>query len=482
MFVRGIAIVGFLGAGCGGGPAPGTADSGVAVDGPSADARFGADARLGGDARSGGDARGDSAIDSGVVRPDAPPPPMPVTAADPDYAGSGATLFRAGAADPDGPYFSTLGTNGRTCATCHDRRAGWTVTPAGLQARFDATGGTDPIFRLVDGAGSPQADVSTVAARRTAYAVLLDKALVRVGLPIPAGAEFTLAAVDDPYGYASAAELSLFRRILPATNLGFAATLMWDGREPTLAHQAGDATTGHAQAASADPQQMATIVAFESSLDTAQLSDSVAGALDGDGATGGPAALAQQAFQIGINDPDASGFTPEVFTLYGAWAGLTGSDPATQRKLAIARGEVLFNSKVFAITGVPGSRDRAAATCSTCHDTPGTGGHSLDETMSLGLDASGHRTSDLPLYTLRRTSDGTTVQTTDPGRALITGKWADIGKFQVPALRGLAMRAPYFHDGVAATLASVVNFYNTKFAIGMTAQEQADMTAFLEAL
>ncbi len=433
------------------------------------------------DARPAADAPADSA-DGGTL-PDAPPPDAaPVTIADPDDAGSGATLFRAGAADPAGPYFTALGANGRSCATCHDRAAGWTVTPAGLEARFDATDGTDPIFRLVDGAVSPTADVSTVAARRTAYAMLLGKGLIRIGLPIPAGAEFTLFAVDDPYGYATAAELSLFRRILPATNLGFAATLMWDGREPSLAHQATDATTGHAQAASADPQQMATIVAFESSLETAQVTDRIAGALDGSGASGGPATLAQQPFHLGINDPDAGGFTRDVFTLYAAWAALTGGDAATARRLAIARGEVLFDTKTFAISGIPGSPDRAAATCSTCHDTPGTGGHSLDETMSLGLDESGHRTSDQPLYTLRRTSDGTTVQTTDPGRALITGKWADIGRVQVPALRGLAMRAPYFHSGVAPTLASVVDFYNTKFSIGMTATEQADMTAFLEAL
>ncbi len=46
-----------------------------------------------------------------------------------------------------------------------------------------------------------------------------------------AGAEFELVAVDDPYGHASAQDLSLFRRPLPATNLKFLSTVMWDGRE-----------------------------------------------------------------------------------------------------------------------------------------------------------------------------------------------------------------------------------------------------------
>jgi len=61
--------------------------------------------------------------------------------------------------------------------------------------------------------------------------MLLDKGLIRVGIGIPRDAEFELIAADDPYRYASAAELSLFRRPLPATNLKFLTAVMWDGRE-----------------------------------------------------------------------------------------------------------------------------------------------------------------------------------------------------------------------------------------------------------
>ena len=74
------------------------------------------------------------------------------------------------------------------------------------------------------------------------------------------------------------------------------------------------------------------------------------------------------------------------------------------------------------------------------------------------------------------------MQTTDPGRALLTGKWQDVGKFKGPILRGLAARAPYFHNGSAATLDAVVDFYNTRFAIGLTPQEHADLVAFLRTL
>jgi cytochrome c peroxidase len=65
---------------------------------------------------------------------------------------------------------------------------------------------------------------------------------------------------------------------------------------------------------------------------------------------------------------------------------------------------------------------------------------------------------------------------------VISGKCADIGKVKGPILHGLAARAPYFHNGSAATLSDVVEFYDQRFAIGFTAQQKADLVAFLNAL
>ena len=167
--------------------------------------------------------------------------------------------------DEANPFFLDLGINGRRCVTCHQPGENMTVSAAGLQARFRATRGTDPIFRTNDGSNSPLADVSTTDARRAAYSMLLRKGVIRVGLSIPTTAEFELVAVRDPYGYAghnaNNNELSLFRRPLPTTNLGFLSTVMWDGRETLqrgsaaaihfdLDDQANDATQGHAQAPS----------------------------------------------------------------------------------------------------------------------------------------------------------------------------------------------------------------------------------------
>jgi hypothetical protein len=217
------------------------------------------------------------------------------------------------------PFFLDLGINGRRCVTCHQPNENMTVSASGVQARFEATGGTDPIFRTNDGSNSPRADVSTVDARRSAYSMLLAKAVIRVGIAIPANAEFELYAVSDPYGYAghnaNGNELSLFRRPLPATNLAFLSAVMWDGRETIekgspsaihfdLAHQSNSATQGHAQAPKPidDPTREA-IVAYEIGNFTAQVFDRNAGALTGGGAQGGPAALSKRSFTFGVNDP-----------------------------------------------------------------------------------------------------------------------------------------------------------------------------------
>jgi hypothetical protein len=151
----------------------------------------------------------------------------------PNASGFARTIHADGGAvlDLSNPFFQSLGSNGRACVSCHVASENMTITPAGVQERFNRTEGQDPIFRPNDGSNTPNLDVSTVPARRQAYSMLLTKAVIRVGLGIPAHAEFRLVEVQDPYGYASAAELSLFRRPLPATNLAFLTTVMWDGRE-----------------------------------------------------------------------------------------------------------------------------------------------------------------------------------------------------------------------------------------------------------
>lgn len=432
--------------------------------------------------------------------------------------GADRTHSSTGFIDFGNAFFKQFGTNDRTCATCHVPTEGWTITPEGVRDRFEKTKGLDPLFRLVDGANSPLEDISTVQKRHQAYSMLLKKANIRVGIGIPMDAEFELDAVDDPYGFASATELSLFRRPMPTTNLKFISAVMWEGRETTLdsnssnciygtaicfspvsfdlATQANHATLGHAEGlAHLTQAEREEIVAFEMGLFTAQEYDNHAGKLSSNGANGGPKRLITQTYYFGINDTLAGDyrtrapFDPKVMSLYDAWGRNSSRLSNNRRKAraAIARGEVLFNTKPIRISGVKGINDDLGVntlpgTCTTCHNTPNSGNHSIPMPLDIGISDASRRTPDMPLYTLRNKVTGKTIQTTDPGRALITGKWKDIGRFKGPVLRALASRPPYFHDGSAKDLSAVVNFYNNRFGIGLSEQEKADLIVFLASL
>ena len=413
-------------------------------------------------------------------------------------SGVAESYFATGHFDPESYFFKSLGTNGRSCSSCHQTDQGWTITPDRTQERFERSGGTDPIFRPVDGAVCPSADVSTVDARRMAYKLLLTRGLIRVAMAIPPNAEFQLVSVDDPYNCSNASDIAMFRRPAPATNLRFLSAVMWDGRESpkgrslhdNLISQARDAIMGHEQGAVLPTdEQLEDIVAFESAIYSAQVADSKAGSLTKGGVRGGPVELSAEAFFIGINDPlgqnpTGAQFDPTVFRLYEKWAGGGKWSPARQ---SIARGEQIFNTKPIAIEGVAGLNDVLGepvimGTCGTCHDSPNVGDHSVAVPLNIGIADDTRRTPDMPLYTFRCIATGQILKTTDPGRAMISGKCSDIGKFKGPVLRGLASHPPYFHNGSAATLGDVVDFYDTRFNIGLTEQEKKDLVAFLQTL
>lgn len=81
----------------------------------------------------------------------------------------------------------------------------------------------------------------------------------------------------------------------------------------------------------------------------------------------------------------------------------------------------------------------------------------------------------------------------EPGRAAASGDPADRGRFKTPSLRGVALTAPYMHDGSLATLADVVAFYRRGGVahaeldplmqpLELSEREAAALVAFLEAL
>jgi len=438
--------------------------------------------------------------------------------------------FDAGASNG---FFANLGSNGRTCNTCHVVASAWTFTPADAQGRAR----NDPLFAPVDGADCPptsatQAPDSTLSTEVTNYG------LIRIQLGIPATADFTLVSATNPKGCAIApgsaganGQLFMFRRPLPSTNLIFDSAIMWDGRENLekpattaadgdagallfdLNDQANSATLNHAQGMGiAGTPAQADIVGFETSLYTAQsLMQFQHIALDGDGANGSTQYLAgtvAPAFFIGRNDPLKPGFNPAAFDVFAAWEPTSTTYGSLKKsEQSIGRGEALFNGTTFTIHDIPGlnsvpgdplynpadplAGQDIVGGCTICHNSPDVGNHSTALAINIGVtlarpannDGSANTVLDvaqLPAYVL---SNGTNqIAVTDPGRALISGHFLDAGKTKGPILRGLSARAPYFHNGSAKDLATVVSFYNARFAIGLTADEQADLVAFLQAL
>jgi cytochrome c peroxidase len=455
----------------------------------------------------------------------------------------------AGGIDESGPFFQSLGTNGRTCASCHQPDEGMSISAAGVLRRFSTTHGQDPIFRTVDGSNcNHNVDVSTMPGMLSAYSLLLNRGLIRIPIAVPANADYRVVGVNNQYGCNESDVISMYRRPLPTTNLRFLSTVMFDGRESTpvtlttkilfanypaslmsdLAHQSLDATNIHAQGLGdhPTPAEQQQIVNFETSLFTAQTIGNNTGRLDARGANGGAQPLVTQPFFISANSsvhflvsafeqpgglvtPGDGQFNPAIFNTFGAWAEF----PATSPRAAVARGEAIFNSRAINITGVAGINDDVAAgglvaggvpmlqgTCGTCHDTPNVGNHSFPTPLDIGtgdpsptnssVNMGGLDLSYLPSITVCKLDTTTTPPsptsncktTTDLGQGLIDGRFDHIGKIKGPILRGLSSRAPYFHNGSAQTLLDAVRFYESRFGLVLTSQEESDLVAFLSSL
>jgi cytochrome c peroxidase len=387
-----------------------------------------------------------------------------------NQAGTAATFSNAGFVDLNNPFHAPQGENGRSCETCHRLETGWSVAPVAVELRFWLTQGTDPIFNLLD-ANSPTADVSTTQARYSAYS-MLRQGLFRRGGNVPATAEYEIIAVDDPLGAGgSVTRFEAFRRPLATANFHIARNVGWHDQNTNgsgdvhagLINQANGNITGAQQGAPPTPETLEAIATYEEGLAFAQQSVFGVGALTSCGAAGGPENLSAE--------------TPvnARFDLYDAWIGLVPgtctSVGADRKRAQIARGQELFNSPN------PGGRS-----CRGCHNAANNGSNVNGTLFDVGASRPEFREPGMPLYTVRNKTTLEVRQTTDPGRALRSGAWADMDRFKTPSMRGIVTRAPYFHNGIAATLEDVVVFYEQALGFVYTPQEREDLVAFLKAL
>ena len=95
-------------------------------------------------------------------------------------------------------------------------------------------------------------------------------------------------------------------------------------------------------------------------------------------------------------------------------------------------------------------------------------------------------------------SNGLDLASVDAGRAVLTGKPTDAGKFKTPSLRNVAVTGPYMHDGRIGTLEEVVAHYDhgvrragnldpnlakhPDAGLKLTSDEQKALLAFLRTL
>jgi cytochrome c peroxidase len=360
----------------------------------------------------------------------------------------------------DNNFFTPQGTNGRDCGTCHAAENGWTVTPSTVTLMFLLSDGLEPLFVNHLDTDTPTCDMATTQARWDCTTMLRQGLFTRRVAP-PATRDYDVIGADDPFGVGTTASLWFFRRPLPTANFK-SHTVMWDGANTVgtslrdgLIRQARSNVTGAQQGAPASDAVIFDIVDYEMGIGHAQTNAIAAGSLTASGAAGGP--------QKAIEQP----LVNARFDLFDGWR-----DSHNPHRQQIYRGQEIFNTPNVA----------SGRTCRGCHNAANNGQNVNGTLFDVGVSRP-ELGPGKAVYTFQeRAPSGAIVRSTDPGRGIRTGVFADLNKFKTPNLRGLSARAPYFHNGIAADLPAVVEHYEAALGFDFTEQEKGDLVAFLAAL
>ena len=249
----------------------------------------------------------------------------------------------------------------------------------------------------------------------------------------------------------------------PVTHATSSGRIMWDLREPSLAHQAVDATHGHAQETGALPADLGpNVAAFETSA------CAVPGMLGTPGMK-----LMQPKMDPNHSNPNDPFFGTPVFNPATFKNDFLKTANIPKGSLA-GRGMMLF-------AGTP-SHPR----CIVCHNQPET----LAGSTRINRSARVSERNELgfPMVTLRlkdATGMSHNVTTSDPGVALTTGRYEDVNTFKVPQLRGVAVFGRYFHDNHETNVKDAVQHYREAFPEifkDLKGNERDAIAAFLQAI
>jgi hypothetical protein len=341
----------------------------------------------------------------------------------------------------------TFGGNGRTCRTCHSTKTG-TFSPEEAVARLIADPG-DALF-VHDGLDDGLAGTARIT----------EHATVRIEIPLPPD----VILADDP-----TRRSVILNRGTPTTmnTPALDPFLMYDTREPNLQRQAFNAIHGHAQN------------------------------------TREPTALELDLIKE-FQQTDPRFFSSEALRAFANGGPPPQLPPG--RTESERRGRAMFDN-------VPFDGVTTRGLCNTCHSGPMLnqfatgnpfGGPPGGRRAGIGIEE--RNLIGNPVHSFVVTNpDGSTVviNTPDPGVMLTTpvpgpppgsgfpspprAFFANI--FKIPSLWGVKDTAPYFHDNSAKTLEDVADHYAFFFLTSpstrgfvFTAQDQADMVAFLKLL
>jgi cytochrome c peroxidase len=223
--------------------------------------------------------------------------------------------------------------------------------------------------------------------------------------------------------------------------------------------------------------------------------------------------------EMGINDSnkasvlqrftDATLYAPKFAAAYPGqtnpvtWVNVINAISAFQRTLITgnSKHDQVIAGKASFTAGEQRGRDlffSNKAGCSQCHN----GFNFNDQVVEASSQAIQKPFHNIGLYNV-----GGTGAYPEPNRGVmeLSGLFKDMGAFRAPSLRNVAVTAPYMHDGSVATLEEVVDIFAEggrnvttgpyagdgrlnpyKSALirplGLTAQDKADLVAFLKTL
>jgi hypothetical protein len=376
------------------------------------------------------------------------------------------------------------------------------------------------LFNLVDEGNRPDADISTKQARKATFGPqTVNLAVTRftrnISAAAAAAAEYSITAVEDPSGFpvTTSSFLNFRRPTHMANESKMSSILNTSGPVQdiplTLAnllngaaglHEQRDVTNNPVPQAQRDAARdlLVGVPALTGGLFFAQIKDKQAGRLDAEGANGGPAFLSTVPFYLGINtipgpDPMGVAYTRKAFNIFDAWSVFADDNNCHGNKRdeargSIYRGQEIFNNHEFTISGVNGFNnvagigDNFVGTCSSCHNVPNVGGHAVIRMMDIGTADEANCNPVLPILTVQNKTTMAVRRICDLGRGQGSGLWTEVAAFRVPPLRGLAARAPYFHNGSAKNIKQAIRYHEERFNIDLGHGRRKDLEAFLGAL